>query len=449
MTAKITKFRFTLKSEKDKEKAALLYVEFALDRRYKISLNEFVLPQWWDKDLHRAIVIETGQQKQADTRNSKRINKFLDYLEKELTSIFEAFKDWKRVRPNLISKPIQNEIVDMIKSKIKKYHNKEDEAIAKKSQSPCEFFQKFIDGLENKTIGRTGTLMQKNTITNYHIVLKRYKAFLGHYRLFDTFDLFDKRFEGRFETFLLKEKGYTPNTVCATNSILKVWLREAEKEGLLKDTTSFRAMKSKGFAVEHIYLNDDELQRIYNLKFTQELKDKYKIISRSNIEETRDLFIVAAKTGLRLGDLSRLNASTWNMETRTLTINTHKTQKKVIIPLADMVIEIYNKYNGILPTPTDKSHYNKHIQKCAMIAGIDDDIYMMERSGGVLKQVAYKKWQLVSSHTARRSFATNMYLKSHDAHMVMAITGHTTEENFLKYICISQEQNAERARQFI
>ena len=84
-----------------------------------------------------------------------------------------------------------------------------------------------------------------------------------------------------------------------------------------------------------------------------------------------------------------------------------------------------------------------------MIAGIDDDIYMMERNGGVLKQVAYKKWQLVSSHTARRSFATNMYLKSHDAHMVMAITGHTTEEIFLKYICISQEQNAERARQFI
>lgn len=448
--AKAPKFRFTIKSQTDKEKDAILYVEFALDRRYKLSLGESVKPQWWNNKLHRAIVIESGEQKQADTRNNKRVNKFLDSLEKDLIDFFERFKDWRKVQPHICFLPIQSKMVTLVKERIDKYHNKEKEEIVKKTKTPTEFFQDYVNGLANKVNPQTGTLMSHGTITNHKIVLKRYKSFLAHYNYVDSFDLFDKKFESKLETFLLKEFNFTTHTVCATNSILKVWLREAEREGLLKDKTSFKSMKSKGPMVEHIYLNDDELQRIYQIQFTNELYKELKMEgSRNGIEETRDLFIIASKTGLRLGDLARLNQSTWDLENKLLTINTHKTQKRIIIPLAEIVVEIYNKYEGVLPTPRDKTHYNKHIQKCAMLAGIDDDIYVMDKKGGVLTQIAYKKWQLVKSHTARRSFATNMYLKCHDAHLVMSITGHTTEENFLKYICITKEENAERARQFI
>ncbi len=447
--AKAPKFRFTIKSQTDKEKDAILYVEFALDRRYKLSLGESIKPIWWDSILHRAIVVETGQQKQADTRIAKRINKFLDCLEKELTTLFENFKDWKKVAPNIITAPIETQIVSTIKEKIDKYHKKEKEEIVKKTKTPTEFFQEYINGLANKVNQRTGTLISKDTITNHKIVLKRFNAFLVHNHYIDSFELFNKSFESKFETFLLKEFNYTPNTVCATNAILKVWLKVAEKEGLLQDT-SYQSMKGKGPSVEHIYLNDEELQRIYDIQFTDELYKQHKLEkSRNGIEASRDLFIIASKTGLRFGDLSRLNHSTWDLDERLLTINTHKTQNRVVIPLSDMVVEIYNKYEGNLPVPRDKTHYNKHIQKCAMIAEINDDIYKMSKKGGVLTQTAHKKWQLVTSHTARRSFATNMYLKSHNAHMVMKITGHTTEESFLKYICITKEENAKQARKFV
>ena len=447
--AKAVKFRFTIKSEKDKEKDALLYVEFALDRRYKLSLGESVKPEWWNSKMHRAIVVESGEQKQADTRNAKRINKFLDKLEVELTDFFESFKDWRKVAPNIICAPIQSQMVSLVKEKIDKYHNKEKEEIVKKTKTPTQFFQEYIDSLEHKVNQRTGTLISKDSITNHKIVLKRFNAFLAHTNYGDSFAIFDKRFEEKLESFLLKEFNYAPHTICATNSVLKVWLKEAEREGLLQDT-SYKNMKSKAPAVEHIYLSDEELQRIYDIQFTEELYRKHKLErSRNGIEASRDLFIIASKTGLRFGDLSILNHSTWDLEKRNLYINTHKTQKRVVIPLSDMVVEIYNKYQGELPIPRDKSHYNKHIQKCAMIAGIDEDIYKIDKKGGVLKQIAYKKWQLVTSHTARRSFATNMYLKCHDPFTVMAITGHTTEENFLRYICISKEEYAERARKFV
>ena len=443
------KFQFYQKSEKNKNKPALIYVFFTLDKRYKLSLNVHVEPRWWDKKLHRAIVIETEQQKQADTRNSKRVNRFLDHLQQELTELFDRYKDWDRVQPNPICLPIQTQIVNDVKEIIANYNKKEKEVIAKQNLTPTDFFQIYIDNLPTKTIQRTGTLMQSNTITNHKIVLKRYTSFLAHYKLRDTFELFNSKFEGKLESFLLRVCNYTPNTVCATNSILKVWLREAEREGLLPDTTSYRAMKSKGYNVEHVYLTDNEILQLSSIQFTPELKAEYKIDSKSNIEQSRDLFIIACKTGLRLGDLSLLNNSTWDLETKTLIINTHKTQRQVVIPLSPMVIDIYNKYKGNLPRPADKSHYNRHIKLCAMIAGIDSDVYSMNRTGGVFKQTHSKKWQLVTSHTARRSFATNMYMKCHDARMVMAITGHTTEENFMKYICVSQIENAERARQYV
>ena len=443
------KFQFYQKSEKNKNAAALIYVFVTLDKRYKISLNLHVEPRWWDKKLHRAIVVESGQQKQADTRNSKRVNRLLNYLDSELTELFESYKDWDKIKPNPICLPIQNQIINRVKEIIARYHGKEKEVIAKKSLSPTEFFQQYIDSLPTKTIKRTGTMMQSNTINNHKIVLKRYTSFLAHYKLKDSFELFNSRFESKLESYLLKGCNYAPNTVCATNSILKVWLGEAEREGLLPDTISYRKLKSKGYNVEHVYLTDDEIMRLYAIQFTPELKEEFRIDHKSNIEQTRDLFIIACKTGLRLGDLNTLNYSTWDLQTRTLTINTHKTQRQVVIPLSPLVIDIYNKYNGKLPKPADKSHFNRHIKICSQIAGIDGDIYPINRTGGTYKQEHFKKWEKITSHTARRSFATNMYLKSRDARMVMALTGHTTEENFMKYICVSQIENAERARQYI
>ena len=203
--AKAPKFRFTIKSQTDKEKDAILYVEFALDRRYKLSLGESIKPIWWDSILHRAIVVETGQQKQADTRIAKRINKFLDCLEKELTTLFDNFKDWKKVAPNIICAPIQTQIVTLVKEKIDKYHKKEKEEIVKKTKTPTEFFQEYINGLANKVNPRTGTFVSKDTITNHKIALKRFNAFLTHTNLIDSFTIFDKRFEDKLESFLLKE----------------------------------------------------------------------------------------------------------------------------------------------------------------------------------------------------------------------------------------------------
>lgn len=365
----------------------------------------------------------------------------------EFKELFEQFIRWREVKPSPFNGSITRDIVRMVREIILSYHKKEEQTILKQSLTPTEYFENYIASLSKHVIKRTGTIMKSSTIVNHKIVLKRFKKYLIQHNIVDKFYIFNKYFEEKFESFLLQECGYTPNTVCATNSIIKVWLTQAEEDGLIQDK-SFHKWKSKGYNIKHIYLTDEEIQRLYALDFTEKFRSKWNIASKSSIEQTRDLFIVGCKTGLRISDLHLLNASSWNIENRTLTVNTQKTQKRVIIPLSEEVISIYKKYEGKFPIPVYKSAFNRQIQKCAMIANIDDIVYITTNKGCEARQVAKRKWELVASHTARRSFATNLYKKSHDSRMVMKFTGHTTEENFMKNICIDDEEMVEIARQY-
>ena len=125
-----------------------------------------------------------------------------------------------------------------------------------------------------------------------------------------------------------------------------------------------------------------------------------------------------------------------------MTIHTQKTDTTVIIPIHPMVKRILNKYNGELPKSVDKSKTLKHIRKCAELAGITEGVSLSRVKGGQSIIRTGAKFQFLMNHTARRSFATNMYLKGVPTLSIMAITGHTTETNFLKYIKVDKEQHA-------
>ena len=79
----------------------------------------------------------------------------------------------------------------------------------------------------------------------------------------------------------------------------------------------------------------------------------------------------------------------------------------------------------------------------ANLLKIDDLVEVRESVSGKLVTNRYPKWQLVGTHTARRSFATNAYKAGVPPISIMKITGHTKESTFMKYIRVSSEENAE------
>ena len=101
-------------------------------------------------------------------------------------------------------------------------------------------------------------------------------------------------------------------------------------------------------------------------------------------------------------------------------------------------MSILEKYNGVMPKMFSQK-LNKLIKEVCKEAGIKESVTV--RKGGA--NTRFEKWELVSSHTARRTGLTNMYKAGIPTYRCMMISGHKTEQVFLTYLRITQEENAE------
>lgn len=134
----------------------------------------------------------------------------------------------------------------------------------------------------------------------------------------------------------------------------------------------------------------------------------------------------------------------FNWETNTISIDTYKTHNRVIIPIGKRVKEILVKYNNRPPKPQSNQSTNRLLKKLCEKAGITELITYTETVGGKRKEQTVRKCDKVTTHTARRSFATNAFLSNMSPPLsIMAMTGHKTESSFMKYIRISKEENAQ------
>lgn len=178
-----------------------------------------------------------------------------------------------------------------------------------------------------------------------------------------------------------------------------------------------------------IYLNEDEVNQITNVQ-----------IDDSKLSVIRDLFVIGCWTGLRISDLFRLRRA--NIQDDIITITTKKTNTRVAIPVSKELKAMLDKYPDELPTPPSFGHYNREIKKVCECAGINEPVLQDIRKGSLKTVASVAKYTLVSSHTARRSFATNFYRRGISMPQLMKITGHKTEKAFLQYIGVTVEDNA-------
>ena len=108
------------------------------------------------------------------------------------------------------------------------------------------------------------------------------------------------------------------------------------------------------------------------------------------------------------------------------------------------VKRIFEKYDYQFPKPISNQKYNEFLKDIARMAGITTPVTRTRTIVGKLTTTTVPKYELVTSHTARRSFATNAYLADVPNLEIMKITGHKTEAAFLKYIRISAEESAKK-----
>lgn len=193
------------------------------------------------------------------------------------------------------------------------------------------------------------------------------------------------------------------------------------------DSGSFKKIQEETFDV---YLSEKELLAMYKLKL-------------NNREAVcRDWFILDCYTGLRVSDLVMLTKK--NYSNGFITIANKKTDEKVVIPSHLFVKKILSKYKGFPPAVTDVE-INRTIKKVAEKAGIKEEVLFTITKGGKRKDSYMQKWEMVSNHTARRSFITNLRKNGVADSIVMKLTGIRSAATLQRYDKLSADEAAKIA----
>lgn len=302
----------------------------------------------------------------------------------------------------------------------------------------CDFMRHYIENLPNQVNHKTGRALSKQTISKFiclrNVLLEMEKV----QNVTFTFQNIDFDFYNSF-TIFLQSKGFQPNTIGSKYiETLKTILNEAERQ----DVKVNKAYKDRKFAtpseeVFNIYLSVAEIEKLENLNLSENLR----------LERVRDLFLIGYYTGQRFGDFSTFVKEQFeihpNGKEGEIKLLQNKTANYVTIPIGNEVITIMKKYAWKLPK-ISSVNFNLYIKEVCQLAAIDKGISQTKKIGNEEKISITPKYELVSSHTARRSFATNAYSASPEKVMyIMKTTGHKTEKEFMKYICFTSEENAQ------
>lgn len=296
------------------------------------------------------------------------------------------------------------------------------------------YIQYMIDNASTKETrgGKIG--LSEGTIKNYRSFKKIIEEFEKYSKVKILFKDINKSFTEKFKTWLLKTKKYTVNYSGKQFEFIKTVCLDAQKNDInvtIHSTTlqPFRQQDKDRFI--HT-LSFDELLQIYNTQMpTKHLKTVQKWI------------LIGCYIGQRGGDLLSITPENIRENAKGVYIDVlqQKTGKNVTIGvIQDFVLSILK---NDFPEPVSLNKINFHISKVCEIAKINEVVegYITNSETKQKELVSLPKYNFITSHSFRRSFATNFYKKM-PTPIIMGITGHTQENIFLKYINQRQDKDA-------
>jgi len=368
----------------------------------------------WDYDKQR---VKSNKETTADGKYS--LNDLLDKLERALnkgynTEIANGVPAMATLRHYLDAVVYQN---------------------AEETNKPTIFnlFDRFISGeIKNK-----GKEKSKNTLKTYSTTKDHLANFAAAAKYKVTFDSINLDFFYKYTSYL-KGLGLMQNSIGKNITIIKTVMGEAVDLGY----TENMQFRHKKFTIadeesDSVYLTEKEVLAIYKHDFSKNIK----------LDQVRDLFVVGCFTGLRYSDYSNIRPDNIVTTDGELFIKmiTQKTKELVIIPCNPVVLNIFKKYEkneNRLPKSISSQKFNDYVKDVCEAAGLKE-------KGRLSSEPSKMLYECISSHTARRSFATNLYLEGFPSQELMKITGHRSEASFRKYIKVTKLESAKRLSEHI
>lgn len=396
-----------------------------------------------------------------------RSNKYSDSIVMESLGIkFTLFANiLEQIKQELEDATSFDNAADLIKSikeaLLKAYDPGKKRKIYQKVFYLSDYIAEIIERMENGTMRKSGRTepLSKGTIDKYKNLLQRIRMYEETCEERLTLEDINMAFQQEFIHYC-QDEGIYPNTIHGYLSMLQTIMKYAFQEKL----TKLDGFRHSGFVtaqeeVDQVYLTTMQIQQMLDLDISSREKilgliAKSDIVDEEKkeelcsyvteaiakrIEESRDVFIAGCLTGQRFSDYSRLCKE---MITRVngisfIRLTQVKTRKTVYIPIDIRVRTILKKYKGKMPR-LDRGRMSFNVRILAELMGwtwkpdIDPS-----RMG---KKIGTRFCDMISSHTARRSFATNAYQAGVPMESIMSITGHALEKNFRLYLRLDEKE---------
>ena len=366
-----------LQDKKSKNKSSIRLFFNYNNKVLKYSVNISVNPKLWNEKNYRI---------KHQATHSIELNRQLQKVEDTVFDIYQSLK----TKDSLITNQILKEQLDIRLDKVEQE----------------DFFSYMKLYVEQKKELRKTT--KQDYLQTYN-TLKEFEISSGYLVSFESVNL---DFYNRFKDYILSSLNHSINTFGKRIKVIKSIMNYATELGINKNLDyqkkAFKVLSNK---IKREYLNIDEIDSMIALKLEGEL------------DKCRDAFVLMCYLGLRYSDYKKINRN--NISGTNLNIRMHKTNEDISIPIHPTAMHIIEKWDYKLPKLSN-AKLNKQIKKVCRYAEIDEVIINGESK--------HKKYELITCHTARRSFATNGFESKVPTRVLMQITGHKKETTFLNYV---------------
>ncbi|RPD50155.1 hypothetical protein DNI29_04990 [Hymenobacter sediminis] len=218
------------------------------------------------------------------------------------------------------------------------------------------------------------------------------------------------------------------------NSTLRKRLMMLKK--LLKHIADTQPLKLKFAKISPLHTLADK--PVFTLRLTElETIMGLNLPPAGYLERTRDLLVLQMMCGLRWGDIMQLRSD--HITPEGIRIYMEKTQQWVSAPLLEpgrAIIRKYTDEKGLLALPVRSDvKQNKYLKELAqLVPAFDRLVTVINDKGPKVVQHSVPAWQLVTTHTARKSLVTCALDMGVARHHVKAMSGHKTEAAFSRYV---------------
>lgn len=312
-----------------------------------------------------------------------------------------------------------------------------------------DFLKSYLDHYEKKILPfRTyrNKPITERTLEKQIVIIQKLQAFINTLNRNVKVSEYGVMMGNEFVTYLRDVEKLSDNTVGKYLKYSKTFMKEARGLGIEVHPT---LEDIRGFTVETptVILTDDELNQVLQLSFLNE-----------RLEIARDWLIVGVYTGQRGSDLFSMKKSMIVTDLNGRQFVDFTQQKVPVfakVPLHREVKKILSKYKGDFPPlytvniESNKTMFNENIKEICRRAGCDRLDFGLVYDDDKKRYVSgmYPVHKLVSSHIGRRQFASMHYGKI-PTPIIMSVTGHQTESEFLKYIGKGDNELSHRMFEF-